>query len=392
MRKSVLTVLTVCLLSGSGQAGSIREGTMEEFRPAVVVIAKGVAKVLKSRKEESITVGVFTGPEGLGTAAGAGLKQLVIEELNRLDVQVSKMGTSLGLTGKYLLAQASPEVEFKQVQLEVQLTDDSGQPLTDLASTIKVPKDSNAIQKDEQTGKIKIDTNSTPAATAVAMGLTVDFEQHANLNIDLLNETQRNPTAQIRNGTELYASSKSPFGLQVVVDGEPKTMTVVQGQPYVELEEGDIFHLRLVSKASYGISAVFTLDGVNSFAFSEIREFGRPKYSQWLFQPKEVLELKGWHINNSRVREFKVTDFSKSGAAKIGSESSLGAINVVIRSTWFKGQTPPPGDRQYSYTVGAAPGIGLGDEVEQEVKEDTKVREYGKTRAVLTIRYTRPEE
>lgn len=364
---------------------------MEEFRPAVVIIAKGVAKVLRSRKEEAITVGTFTGPVDLGTAAGAGLKQLVVEELKRLDVRVVAMGTPLGLTGQYCLAQ-TPTREMKQVQIEVKLTDDSGQPLTDLASSITIPEGNDSIHKDEQSGKIKIDTNSSPSATAVAMGLTVDFDNNFNWPTDLVKALQENPTADVRNGVELHASKKSPFGLQVIVDGEPRTITLIKGQPHVDLEEGDTFHLKLVSKATYGISAVFTLDGVNSFALSEVREFGRPKYSQWLFQPGEELELKGWHINNSKVREFKVTDFSRSAAAKIGSEGALGTINVVVRASWFKGQRPPPGERDSSTIVGSAPGIGLGDEVEQVVKEDRNVREYGKTRAVLTIRYTHPTE
>lgn len=405
MRSTIRIIFAACLFAllapARSWAGPV-EGTMDEFRPAVVVIAKGVAKVLKSRKENAITVGTFSGPANLGTAAGPGLKKLVIEELNRLNVRVEQLGTPLGLSGEYRLTKNSAEAETKQVQIEVRLTDETGDTLTDLASSINVPEgaESQIIKKD---GRVKIDTLSSPESTALAAGLTVDFDlvhkrRYGNLGdenaergpIDIVKEALEKSTAFVAGGTELRASSTSPYGLQVVVGGRPRPLTLVKGQPFVQLAQGETFRLRLVNRSALGISAIFTLDGVNSFAFSEVKSKGRPKYTQWLFRPGETLDLAGWHINNMKVREFKVTDFSQSAAALLGSEGQLGAISVVIRATWPNDQAPPRDE----VFAAAAPGsgIGLGDEIQQEAIEDNTDRSYGRVRSLLTIRYSRPEE
>jgi hypothetical protein len=377
-------------------------GTMEEFRPAAIVIAKGVAKVLKARGEQSITVGSFTGPANLATAIGPGLRQLVVDELKKAGVTVEKLGTALALGGVYRFVKTS-EFSSKEVQIEVSLTDDSGQTITDLASAVTVKDGESSPDTPfvplvvDNKGKVKIDSTSSPETTAVAMGLTIDGDEifrrqkaggEAAELIDIVDEGQKRSTAFVANGNELRASLSSPYGIQILVNGQPREMVIENGRPFVSLEKGDTFRVAIKNDARVTVSAVLTLDGINSFAFSTVRKpDGKPKYSQWIVAPGKAAEVAGWHTDNTKVREFKVTDSSQSAAALTGAEGSIGAITVLIRATWTTSETPPSDEPQTLATK----GIGFGDETEQNVQEDVNPREFGRMRSILTIRYDKPE-
>jgi hypothetical protein len=375
---------------------------MEEFRPVITTIAKGVAKVLRSRKEDAITVGAFSGPPNLGSAAGTGLKRMIVEELQREKVRVVRLGTALGLSGEYRLTKPTPDSSTRQVQVEVKLTDDSGAIVTDLGTSIEVPEwQEGSVHHDK--GKVKIDTWSSPEATAIAAGLTVDFDdvdrrQRLDFDkpIDIIPEASERPTATIVNGNELRASRTSPYGFRIIVNGSPRALRIEEGRPFVALRQGESFRIRVTNPTAHTMSAVVTLDGINSFAFSELRKKdGTSKYSQWVLGPRQDLDLAGWHVNNTKAREFKLTDFSESAAALVSPDGPLGALTVVLRATWKQNERPPADERlEPGMALGAAPApaIGFGDDVEQRVQEDRDPREYGRVRSVLTIRYERPEE
>lgn len=378
------------------------EGTMEEFRPIMTTIAKGVAKVLQSRKEDAITVGAFSGPPNLGSAAGSGIKRMIVEELQRQNIRVARLGTSLGLSGEYRLTKPNENAATRQVQVEVKLTDDSGAVVTDLGTSLDIAEwQQQSIHNDK--GKVKIDTWSSPEATAIAAGLTVDFDdvlrrQRNDFSnpIDVIQEASERPTALIVNGNELRASRTSPYGFQVLVNGAPRALRIEDGRPFVKLQLGETFRIGVTNRSANTMSAIVTLDGINSFTFSELRkQDGTPKFAQWILAPRQDLNLAGWHVNNTKAREFKVSDFSESAAALISSDAPIGALTVVLRATWKMNELPPEDERpKPGLALGAAPAqaIGFGDDVEQRVTEDRDPRTYGRVRSVLTIRYDRPEE
>ena len=404
MRRTCYFLLVCCFFLPRVLGDDSQIGSMEEFRETIRIIAKGVAKVLTSRREDAITIGAFSGPPNLGTAAGPGLKQLFTEELRSLNIRVAKLGTPLGLSGEYRLARPHPNAETTQVRLEIKLTDDSGQSVADLASMIELPEfrtivvDKGEIDK----GKAIIDTFSSPESTALAMGLTVDFDgiyrrrNSGNFNpdpIDVIKEATNKPTAIVLNGNELRASLTSAYGFQVLVNGAARAIKIEEGRPFVAIAKGETFKLRVNNRSPLTISTVLTLDGINSFAFSEIKkDDGKSKYSKWIVSPQQFAEVAGWHINNSTAREFRVTDFSQSAAALLSSEGSLGTITAVIRATWRRSETPPEDEfMEPGAAAGAVGAIGFGDDVVQRVNEDAQAREFGRVRSILTVRYEKPE-
>lgn len=293
---------------------------MEEFRPAIETISNGVAKLLKSRRQSQITVGTISGPPTLGAAAQSGFRQMFIEELGRLGIRTAKLGT-IGLSGEYRLAKATPEALTTQIQFEVKLVDSSGQILTDLASTVDV----NSLagnSKIKPSGELVVNAFTTPEATALALGLTADLDGYqADINRgeylsrDMVQTMLSRQTAHIMGSNQLRASKTSPYGLQVLVNGQPQPLQLENGRVFVELTKNDVFTLKLVNDSNLTIAGFFTLDGVNSFAFSEVQEQGRPKYAKWIISPQQSFDLQGWHKNNNNVLQFKVTDFAESAAA-----------------------------------------------------------------------------
>ncbi len=404
MRRTCYFLLVCCLFSQGVLGNDSQIGTMEEFRETIRIVAKGVAKVLNSRREDAITIGTFSGPPNLGTAAGPGIKQLFTEELRLLNIRVAKLGTPLGLSGEYRLSRPHPNAETTQVQLEVKLTDDSGQSVADLASMLELPEFRTIVVEEDEIdkGKAIIDTFSSPESTALTMGLTVDFDAiyhrryGGNFNpdpIDVIKEATSQPTAVVLNGNELRASRTSAYGLQVLVNGAARAIKIEDGRPFVAIAKGETFKLRVNNRTPLTMSTVLTLDGINSFAFSEIRkDDGKSKYTQWIVSPQQVAEVAGWHINNSSAREFKVTDFSESAAALISSEGSLGTITAVIRAAWRRSETPPKDEIMApGAAAGAVGAIGFGDDVVQRVNEDAQAREFGRVRSILTVRYEKSE-
>ncbi len=403
MRAGAILLLGVCCLgywlTAGSRAGAAlpADGTMEEFRPAIETISNGVAKLLKSRRQSQITVGTISGPPTLGAAAGSGFRQMFIEELGRLGIRTAKLGTEIGLSGEYRLAKATPEALTTQIQFEVKLVDSSGQILTDLASTVDV----NSLagnSKIKPSGELVVNAFTTPEATALALGLTADLDGYqADINRgeylsrDIVQTMLSRQTAHIMGSNQLRASKTSPYGLQVLVNGQPQPLQLENGRVFVELTKNDVFTLKLVNDSNLTIAGFFTLDGVNSFAFSEVQEQGRPKYAKWIISPQQSFDLQGWHKNNNNVLQFKVTDFAESAAALVGADGQLGTLSVVVRATWPMNSKPPPGEPAMPGAGAPDIGIGFGAQATQIVKEDSQVREYGRVRSILTIHYVRPE-
>ncbi len=162
----------------------------------------------------------------------------------------------------------------------------------------------------------------------------------------------------------------------------------------MNLALGEAFQISLNNAAGYPVAAVVTLDGVNCFAFSKTRytegpKTGEPKYNRWILSPGKSLTLKGWEIDDETVKEFLVTDFANSAAAKMRSTNDVGAISVVFRRVWKAGTEPP--EDEGLMAMAPAPGIGVGNTRKQRTRATKETWESGMVRAVVTIRYTKPQ-
>lgn len=379
----------------------------ESLRPTLAIVAKATATILESRGVDSVGVGDFTGPPAFGSSFGPGIRVVLIEELGKVKIREKKVGAAIGIQGRYTLKPQdanSDSIDGASLRIEASLVDISGQVLTDLNTEVKVPSAGGEpvqaipVSKGTMTVDLKGSQSDMKGSGALGetLGATVDLDSGKGFpNGDTVVESFQHPTAVVHGGTAVAASATSPFSLELLVDDKPRAITLEDGQPFVELKKGESFQLRFTNRAEFDTAVVFTLDGVSSFQFSDVRftkgsKRGQPRYSRWIIGRGKSVVIKGWHRTNEAVDAFLVTDFGNSAAAKFGSVSGLGTITAAVRATWRKGENPPKGEPLFAMAEPDV-GIGQGERIEQRVKEDVDPREFGQPRAIITVRYAKPK-
>lgn len=405
--------LALILVAGALLAPATVLGN-ENLREPLAKIAKVVAQVLQERGADSIAIGEFTGPPSFASAAGPGIRKVLAEEFAKVGIREKKIGANIGIQGKYLVQEDQAAFVGAQkgpphLRLVASLVDKNGQVLTELDVDVAVKvgeEDGQPIIDKTKIAKGTLTVDSYggindiggTAALAEALGATVDLKRKnkdgfSGGSESVIESFERPTAAIVANGSAVAASRESPFYMEILVENQPRPMKLEDGHPFVQLEKGDSFQIRLTNKAPYDVAVVFMLDGVNSYSFSDVRETrgpqrGEAKYSKWIVPRNQSFTLKGWHRTNDYVDKFLVTDFADSAAAKLGSVSGLGTITASVQATWKKSEKPPADETpNYKMVV----GIGQGGRDTQKVKEDTDPREYGQTRAVITVRYAKPE-
>lgn len=386
----------------------------ENLREPLAKIAKAVSQVLQDRGSDSIAIGEFTGPPSFASAAGQGIRKVLAEEFAKVGIHEKKIGANIGIQGKYLVHedQANFVGAVKgppHLRLVASLVDKNGQVLTelDVEVAVKVGEEDGRPIIDKTKiakGTLTVDSYGGPndiggaSTLAETLGATVDLKKKNKEGFSggpeaVVGSFEHPTAALLANGSAIAASRESPFYMEILVESQPRPMKLEDGQPFVQLEKGDSFQIRFTNKAPYDVAVIFMLDGVNSYSFSDVRETrgpqrGEAKYSKWIVPHNQSFTLKGWHRTNDYVDKFLVTDFADSAAAKLGSTSGLGTITASVQATWKKSEKPPA-DETKSYKM--VVGIGRGERDTQKVQEDTDPREYGQTRAVITVRYAKPD-
>jgi len=397
-RICVSWIVVATFLVGSSPPAFATEG----LRDSLTKIAASVGKLLSARSIDSVSIGQFSGPPSFASASGPGIRQVLTEEFQKLNIRVKRLGAPFGVQGKYFIHQP-PGGDNPQFRIQAEVVDANGEVLAALNGTVKIGENNSEGLSAEQVtftnGRTQVIHDTTDAGDiADTLGATVDVhatEQRGEIgNPKSVIDSFRRPTATIHKGTAVGASRSSPFTLEVLVNNRPRPVKLVEGQPFVTLKKGDAFHLRYTNNARFATVVRFLLDGINSFSFSELRHNsghrqGESRYVRWLINPGQSITLKGWHRNNKSVDEFLVTNLADSAAARLGSPTGVGTISVCVQATWLKTESPPADEIQVAFSKTPS-AIGFGRRLEQIAAENNEPRKYGRTRAVITIRYDKP--
>ncbi|MFG0333238.1 MAG: hypothetical protein ACF8TS_07755 [Maioricimonas sp. JB049] len=414
VRSALAMIAAAIVLASTTSRAEANQALREPLAKAAGVISQ----ILERQGADSVSVGEFLGPPSFGTSAGAGFKKILTEELEQANVRVRRIGAPLGVQGRFSISGK------RQLRIRISVVNAQGAVLTNLSRRLTLQGPNGAQDVSVEQGQFDIDELTEADVLAELFGGTIDFENdnggsgesgNGIPNGDDIVGALTNPNAFIDREGFVRASRTSPFGLRVVVDGRLAQPVLEDGIPFVNIRRGQSFELEVDNRESFETAVRFHLDGVNSFAFSDIRhvsgpEAGEPKYSRWIVEPRKRFRLKGWHRTNTEVEQFLITDFASSAAARVGSTTDLGMITASFRASWTKGARPPSGEPlpKFVPTFSAAPpeqaspapdspgspespadGVGFGERADQRVQEDQKKREYGVPRAVVTIRYTR---
>jgi hypothetical protein len=367
---TVAAVLALTMTLASGRPAH----ALEALRPSLKELSQKLADYLKGRDEKAIAVGAFTGPARTLSSSGPGIKQILIEELKKKDVEVSK-DARLEVKGDY------QDVEDKDSQL--------------LALRLR------AVVRDRQGDEVvMLDTKvEDPDVLAQVLGITrPDFG--AGLTPEKESEKLKrqldHPDTKLLRKTRIQAAPESHYAIEVLVwpgnkedkgkkdEGyRPLKPSMEEGQAFVDLKSGQVFAIRLINDSDFDAAVELRLDGLSAFAFSEHKD-----YRHFIVGKKDTALIKGWHRTNKVSDEFLITGYAKSAVAELlANPDGIGTITASFAAAWDpKGK--PPEDEGSQFRDPFNPAVGRGNPVQAPYQE--VVRESGRVRDVISVRYKKP--
>ncbi len=196
-------------------------------------------------------------------------------------------------------------------------------------------------------------------------------------------DIQQDPSAI--QGTETFAASGSKYSLEVLIKESADSFNPVKpektgrrGNAFAEIPTGKVFAIRLRNYSNTEAAVNLTLDGISSFAFSEVRK----DTVYWLVppasggKPGEAL-VRGWDKDDEHSFEFKTVEYPDSEAKKLKIKPNE-AIGQICAQ--FSDSIPSSGANSRS--------VGIGDLIKDKKKSEP--RTIGNLQATIQVRYKRP--
>jgi hypothetical protein len=393
----LVAVLSIALLP-VGQARAA-----EALRKELAGIAATVAGVLKGRDQDTISVGQFTGPATFPTSAGPGIAQALTEEFQKLDIVV-KAVAPLGIEGRYLVTDLDvPDGDrpgrnqtVLAVRIQGTVVDQAGQviagftsgevadvPVVDGKFQIDVPDEQTVLEVTGVTASLPPDEPAKDRAQRIREIVQPD-PAGAPAQAD------PPPTARL-DGSRVFAAPGNDYAVEVLVNGRPRPAQLIDGLPFVEVGQNEFYVIRLVNNTPYEAAVRLTIDGLSTFAFSDLRhedgpKAGQPRFNLWVVPPRGVKVVRGWHRTHERADSFLVTGYAESAAATLNHTADIGTITATFAACW-PSDAPPPTDEP-PRRKGAPLATGIGPPVQQNIRG--LERTIGVVRAAVSVRYAKP--
>jgi hypothetical protein len=342
------------------------------LRKELAVVADGLAKAVKAFGHDAIAVGEFTGPPQLPTSGGPVIAQTLIEELNKKGLTVKRVA-AVGVKGEYRDVK-DKETGLLAAQIKGTVTDRTGKVLFTF---------SRGVFGDALLASLFGTTTPLPPGHDVR-----DRSRDLETSLD-------QPGVHVA-GTRVSTSATSPFAVEILVAPyagaalKARAAKVEDGLAFVSIKRGEVYGVRLINKSDYEAAATLTIDGLNMYAFSTMRDpkTGQPRHSQVIVDPHGSVVIKGWHLTDEVSQEFLVTEYARSAAFELGSTAKVGTITVSFAACWPDGARPPadePADpRSHSRSADAT---GRGSQFKEKYVEVK--RNFGVIRDVISVRYTK---
>jgi hypothetical protein len=340
-------------------------------------LAKDVQKLLIGRNETAIAVGQFVPLPGTNASAGPAIAKGLTEELTRLGISVV-LRANLTVEGRYGLNEDANSGRLA-VSLRVKVVDKAGEEIVGL--------------------KVNPRGIFGDAVVAALLGLTVDLPPQADgkERDKKIEYSAEKPQAYLEK-TRINAPGGQPFALEILVKGAdgkftPRAAVEKEGLAFVELKNDEVYRVRVINDAAYEAAVTLTVDGLNMFTFSAIKDpkTGKPSYDRLLVRHGSFV-IPGWHRTNEKngSNEFQVTKYADSDVVKLYANSAnVGTVTVTFAAAWPKEKGPPADEPKNpdSHARSADLGTKRGAETGDGYKEQT--REFGVTRAAISVRYSK---
>ena len=189
-------------------------------------------------------------------------------------------------------------------------------------------------------------------------------------------------------GAQVAATPVSDYAVEVLVLNRSQyrprpAQKDGRSRPFVDIARNEVYAVRLVNHSDHEAAVKLTIDGVNSFAFSQ----QSPKPQYWIVPPRKngkpgTTIVRGWDKSNQTSVQFKVVDFPNSAASRVKLQPSnnIGIISASFAACWEN-------ERDRPRSEGRTRATGFGKEI---VDRKTQVKRHiGNVRDVVSIRYER---
>lgn len=327
-----------------------------------------IQPLLKKQGIRRVGIGGFAGDPGLNTGAGVDIRLKLAQALEKQRFQVVNRDFEAIIRGAFYFGQDPRGTKLRGIRLEMQVFDVRGDNRV-LLTTIGV-NDKDAFVFGQETVPRML-------GHPVELGPGFDDRQRS----EAFRKSLENPPVHIQN-TLIKTSPDSPYAIQVLVKsgGEyhPLPVRLENGLPRVDIRKDQVYAVRLINNSPHDAAVALSIDGLSMFRFS------KKSYRYVIISPGKSALIKGWHLDNEKTQEFKVTDFPQSAAARVHLKpsSATGTICAAFSAAW---QDKRPDDEPPGRGRGAA--TGFGKVIRQKYQEVR--RTIGNVRAVITVRYTR---
>jgi hypothetical protein len=362
LRRAAAAGLALTLLAAPARAD-------DALRTELAVVAKGIAEAVKGLGHDAIAVGEFTGPAQLAATGGPAVAKTLGEELTKNGLTVKRVAT-VGVKGEF------EDVKDKQsgllaARIKGAVTDRSGKVLFTFSRGVFGDRVLAALFG--TTGKLPADLPPKERSAAIEKSLD-------------------RPKAHVQ-GARVAAAADSPYAVEIWVAPrsgakyESRRATLDGGLAFVPIHRGEVFGVRLINKSKFDAAVTLTLDGLNLFAFSDLRDgkTGRPRYSVVLVGAGEEVFLPGWHRTNEVSEEFVITEYARSAAAQLRSSAATGTVTAAFAAAWPKSAAPPPDEP--GARARSADAVGRGARLQKKYEEEE--RHVGVVRATVSVRYSK---
>ena len=401
--------IALILLAGNVPAWSAGAALRDGLRPLAKYVRDVV--VLEKRLNTVAIGGFYPGiarQQGvLGITEGIQLElKLLLEKEFKLKVDQEK--SELTANGSYAYVKDSNNPGLQAIKITVEVTDGNGSSLGVQESALidLEKKEPPAAGAGGQAIKFvppkkEVEISST-TFVGEATGLTGYLDGYGSQKDrhKQLDEYVENPSVFVA-GTKIRSNQNSPYAIEILSKRQSSAVPTVARQPsvekgaaFIQLDLGEVYEVVLYNDSSKEVAVALSIDGVDSFYFSEDRRPGglEPYYHYWIVQPGAAQRIPGWHTSVSganNFQEFLVTAVGQGAAAQIGikDHSKVGVIHAQFSECWRAGSRPQGKGATRDFSDGLATGRGRNMNVPQQPKKDY---EYDVPTDFITVRYHRP--
>ena len=362
----MVPVLTAIGLTAA--VGSARAQQPDDLHRELAEVARQVKALLDQKGNDAIAVGDFRGPARLASSSGPAIAKALAEDLQKLGVIVRRRA-ALEVNGEYRDVE-DQKTRLLSVEIKAHVIDRSGAELVAF----------------EPRGVF-----SVPLIAAITGISSVSLPPGADdkERNKVLESALDDPKVHLA-GTRICARPGSPYAIEVLVEENgrfrPRAATSDDGMAFVKIRRGETYAIKLINDSPFDAAVILTIDGLNVFAFS-----ANKNYSLWVVPKKQTLTVPGWHRTNAKADSFLVTEYAKSAVAEaLPSSASVGTITASFAAAWPQGSNPPEDEAPSRKGGRAGDATGRGPETPTSFVE--VVREIGRLRDAISVRYTKTEE